>query len=346
MLENRHKGIKVASLAVAVSNSWVSIDESAKMRGGGIDVEKFKKMTGIRGRYIADKRQTSGDFCYAAAEQLLAQQQVDRAEIGVLVMVTQTPDYFGPCTASVLHHRLNLPQDCLIFDVNQGCAGFEYGLNIAASLLGSANTGKALVLCGDTFAKPYSHQAVSYEHASNSAKFLFGDAGAAALLTKTEDAEDFLVVTCADGHGYGTICNPYHAYRHPDKEIEHLMNDVDVFTFATSKAPEMLKEYMSMTGTSPDDYDALVLHQANLFIMKQVAKRAGFPPEKLAVSIDEFANTSSASIPTAIVKIYGQDDTETPKQLLLCGFGVGLTWSACAIRIAPAVVLPLVHTYE
>ena len=60
MLENRHKGIKVASLAVAVSNSWVSIDESAKMRGGGIDVEKFKKMTGIRGRYIADKRQTSG----------------------------------------------------------------------------------------------------------------------------------------------------------------------------------------------------------------------------------------------------------------------------------------------
>ena len=101
-----------------------------------------------------------------------------------------------------------------------------------------------------------------------------------------------------------------------------------------------------MTGTSPDDYDALVLHQANLFIMKQVAKRAGFPPEKLAVSIDEFANTSSASIPTAIVKIYGQDDTETPKQLLLCGFGVGLTWSACAIRIAPAVVLPLVHTDE
>jgi len=301
-------------------------------------------MTGIDGHWIADKRQTTADFCYAAAEQLLTQQQVDRAEIGVLVLVTQTPDYFGPCTASVLHHRLNLSQDCVVFDVNQGCAGFEYGLNIAASLMQDANTGKALVLCGDTFAKPYSHQAVSYENASNSAKFLFGDAGAAALLTKTDDEEEFLVVTCADGHGYGTICNPYHAYRHPDREIEHIMNDVDVFNFATSKAPAMLKEYMALTGTSPADYDALVLHQANLFIMKQVAKRAGFPQEKLAVSIDEFANTSSASIPTAIVKMYGQDETKTSKHLLLCGFGVGLTWSACAIRIAPVAVLPLVHT--
>ena len=312
--------------------------------GGTLNVEKFKGMTGIEGRWISNPKQTTGDLCFAAAERLLEERNVDRSAIGVLVMVTQTPDYFGPSTASVLHHRLKLGQSCMAFDVNQGCAGFEYGLNLASAILDTSQTAKALVLCGDTFAKSFSHKGDDYENASNSAKFLFGDAGAAALLEKDEQAKGLRVVTCTDGNGFRTICNPYHAYRHPDRQIHHVMNDVDVFTFATTKAPEMIKAYMNMQGTTAGDYDALVLHQANLFIMKQIAKRSGFTRDQLAVSINQFANTSSASIPTAIVNLYGDDLHTESKRLLLCGFGVGLTWSVCEIEIPSSAVIPLVHT--
>lgn len=124
------------------------------------------------------------------------------------------------------------------------------------------------------------------------------------------------------------------------------MDDIAVFNFAVSEVPDMLNAYMRQQGTTPEDYDKLVLHQANKLIMKQIAKKTGFPMEKVAISLDTFANTSSASIPITLVKEYGEELSDEKKRFLCCGFGVGLSWGAVEINIAPKNILPLIHTDE
>lgn len=345
MLNSYHQ-IRVMGIASAVSNKWQSLEECVETYGAeeGFKLEKFKKSTGVTGRWCAGDYQTTSDFCFAAAEALIQKYEIDRNDIGVLVLVTQGPDYSIPATACVLHKRLGLSKNCIAFDVNQGCSGFVYGLNIASALLQSSNGKYALMLCGDTSAKSFS-RGRREKKKTNSSRFLFGDSGTATLLEK-KDNEKLEIASCSDGEGYKAIIHAGNSWRHPWLKMPGTMDDIAVFNFATSEVPEMLNQYMIRKGSSADDYDRLVLHQANLFIMKQIAKKTGFPLDKLALSLDTFANTSSASIPNTLVKEYGGQIDVNPKRFLCCGFGVGLSWAAVELNIAPKDILPLVHTDE
>ena len=348
MVISKYCGIEVKAVSTAVSSTWLSLGDLVEQeQPGDFNLKKFEKMTGVTGRYVSSFQQTTSDLCYAASKKILKSMDVDIKEIGAIVFVTQCPDYTTPATACVLQHRLGgggYLRDCLAFDVNLGCSGFVYGLNIVAGLMNSSNIDKALMLCGDTFARPLSKE--EDNRISHSSKYLFGDAGTATLLEKSANNSDLVFASCTDGAGYKAIMDPYRHWRHFDEDGHSVMDDVTVFNFSTEEVPVMLKEYMEMRGTTPENYESLVLHQANLFIMKQIAKRSGFPKEKLAVSIDTFGNTSSASIPSTLVKLYGDDNSEGVKRFLMCGYGVGLSWAACDLSLAPAQILPLVQTDE
>ena len=334
--------VKVIGMAAAVSPEWDSISKLSDEDEA--TVQRFIKKSGVSGRYSASPKQTTADFCFAAAEKLLEEKQIDKNEIGLLIFVTQTSDYRLPATACVLQYRLGLPKDCICFDVNLGCSGFVYGLNVLASMLSNTSAKYGLLLAGDTSAREFS--ALRKQKEGHSGNWLFGDSGTATLVEKAEGSRlQFLSNT--DGSGFKAIISPYGAWRNPDSPDGRthyaVMDDIAVFNFATAEAPNQLNEYMAMTGTTPDDYDCLVLHQANLMIMKRVAKKTAFPEEKMLVSMDRFGNTSSASIPISLVDKYGDTDGETVKALC-CGFGVGLSWSSVAFEIAAADILPLVHT--
>ena len=101
---------------------------------------------------------------------------------------------------------------------------------------------------------------------------------------------------------------------------------------------------MRVTRTTPDDYDCLVLHQANLMIMKRIGKKTSFPTEKVLVSLNKFANTSSSSIPITLVYKYGEENNDKVIKALCCGFGVGLSWSTIALPINVKDIYPLIHT--
>lgn len=344
MIKSSINGIKISGICAAVPDNYVSLEECAegKIKSGEFNQAKYTKTTGVTGKYICKEKQAPSDLCAAAAERLIAEKGIDRSEIGVLVFVTQSPDYFRPATACVLQHRLNLSTSCVAFDVNLGCSGFCYGINIVASLLNSSNSQKALLLCGDLSA-----QAVDRKYKDIDVYNLFGDSGCAVLVEKTDKDTDVLsVYSATDGSGYQSII-VYGGYvRHPEMAADSKMDGVEVFNFAVERAPEMIKEYMKDMGTTPDDYDKLVLHQANIYIMKQVAKRAGFSSEKMAVSIDKFGNTSSVSIPLTIAHEYGDDDSDSKKRFLTCGFGIGLSWAAVDFSIAPKDILPIIYTNE
>ena len=336
------RNVKVIGMAAAVSPAWDSIEEMSDEDEA--TVKRFIKKTGVSGRYSASPRQTTSDFCCAAAEELLAKKNIDKSRIGILIFVTQTSDYRLPATACVLQQRLGLSKDCICFDVNLGCSGFVYGLNVIASMLANTGTQYGLLLAGDTSAREFSTRRKQKE--GHSGTWLFGDSGSATLLEK-EEGNELKFLSNTDGSGYKAIISPYGAWRNPDSPDGRthyvVMDDIAVFNFATDEAPRQLNEYMQLTNTTSLDYDCLVLHQANLMIMKRVAKKTAFPEEKMLVSMDRFGNTSSASIPVSLVDRYGEANEGTIKTLC-CGFGVGLSWSTVAFNIAASDILPLVHT--
>lgn len=338
------QNIHVIGMAASVSSHWDSLLEISDEDPAIID--RFVKKIGVSGRYSASLKQTTSDFCYAAAEKLLTEKGIDRFQIGVLVFVTQMPDYRVPATACVLQHRLGLSQDCLVFDVNLGCSGFVYGLNILSSLMNSSTAKYGLLLAGDTSAREFSSK--TRDKLGHSAALLFGDSGTATLVEKKE-GNHLLFSSKTDGNRCKAIIAPYGWYRNPESPDGRIyysqMDDVAVFNFATNEVPDQINEYMSILNTTSEDYDCLVLHQANLMIMKRIAKKTSFPLEKMLISMDRFGNTSSSSIPLTLVDKYGNMQGETVKALC-CGYGVGLSWATVALELNTDEIYQLVHTDE
>ncbi len=339
------KDIRVVGMAAAVSNTWDSVRELSDE--GDSFIKKFIRTTGVEGRYSASPNQCTSDFCFAAAEEIINKKNIDRNKIGVLVFVTQTSDYSIPATACVLQNRLGLSKSCLAFDINLGCSGFTYGMTVLGSLLMSTKAQYGLLLAGDTSAREKSTKVK--KKIGHSAELLFGDSGTATLMEKVPSKE-ILVSSHTDGEGFKAIIKPYDGFRNPDKPEQEVpgtrMDEILVFNFAISEAVDQINDYMKKTNTTPFDYDCLVLHQANLMIMKSIGKKTAFPTEKVLVSLNKFANTSSSSIPITLVDKYGDSEENRVVNALCCGFGVGLSWSTLALPININDIFPLVHTDE
>ncbi len=340
------KGIRIGAVAVGVPDRWLSLDEQFGYEGCPIDektLKKFKKNTGVEGRFLSNEKQTNSDWCYAAAEKILSEKNIDRNKIGVLVYITQTADYREPATSMVLQHRLNIGSDCMVFDINLGCSGFVYGLNVVSSMMMQSNAEYGLLMCGETGGR---EKIPNKERAADTEQMLFGDAGSAALLIKDPSAKDMTFLSMSDGNRFRALIDPWGFYRNPIK-LKQLknMDGIEVFNFSTEEAPQQIIDLMKLMNTTPDDYDYLVLHQANKIIMKQIEKITGFDEAKSLKSISNFANTSSASIPTALVNNLADDDGGMA-HFLLSGFGIGLSWSTVDCYFNKSDILPLIKTNE
>ncbi len=338
-------GIRIGAVAVGVPTKWVSLEEQFGFEGSGMDertLKKFIKNTGVEGRFVSVTQQTNSDLCCAAAEKLLTEKQIDRNKIGFLIYVSQTFDYRQPATSLVLQHRLNIGIDCMAFDIGLGCSGYVYGLNVIGSLMMQSKAEYGLLLCGETGTRDI----ICGKDVSNNEDILFGDAGSATLLVRDPACPDMNFMSKSDGSRFRALIHPWGFYRNPVKvrDVDY-MDGISVFNFSTEEAPALINDLMSEMKSSSEDYDYLVLHQANKLIMKQIAKKTGFPEEKSLKSIDIFGNTSSASIPTALVKNLA-DSVKGRSRFLLSGYGIGLSWGAVDCYIDEKDILPLVKTDE
>ncbi len=345
MITSTFNDIEISALATAVPTKWTPIEEFDPDADPG-EIKIFKKGVGVEGRYDAVAKQTTSDLAYVAAKAVLDHKKVRPEDVGLLIFVTQSPDYRTPATACVLHKRLGLSHSCMAFDVNQGCSGMVYGLNIACSLLTNAGTDNALLLLGDITGKKYRRNIAMGElDKDDSEARLFGDAGAAVLLQKKETADPIYMGMCTDGSGYKALIQPYGQYRHHYGSDVSYMDGTAIFDFSISRAPELIRDLMADIKTTPEEYDCLALHQANKLIMKQIAKYAGFSREQNLIAIDQFGNTTSASIATALTKHYGEDE-DGRIRAMLCGYGIGLSWGAVSMEMNKKDILPLILTDE
>lgn len=335
--------VKISGVACAVpKEKYCSADFTAEF--GEEEVRKFIEMTGVKERYATHEKQTASDLCYEAARKLIDHKGYEADSFDGLIFVSQTPDYHTPATALVLHKRLGLKKDCVAFDVNLGCSAYVYGVYLMASLVASGAVKRGLLLVGD--AGPYRKR--DDDHSNN---MLFGSAGSATIIESGD--EQIKCLMKSDGTGYKVMITPGGESRFPIDE-EHqdwsrqraFMDGEETFLFSITKVPSAIKEFMKDFSCSVDDFDYFAFHQANLFMLKHIAKKIKLPEEKMPVSIDRFGNTTAASIAVTITDLCQNREVPEVLRLVLCGFGIGLSWGVVSCNIESKDVLPIIHTDE
>ena len=347
MITSEFSGLRIMGIASAVPTTCVDAHDYDDLFGREV-VSKNVANVGVKQTYHASEFQTSSDFAYVAAKRLLKEMDIDPNSIGVLIFTATFLDYHEPPTACVLHKRLGLSTDCIVFDTNLACSGYVYGLQTLFSTLKCSSAKRGLLLTGDIASKVVSPL--------DKSRLLFGDGGSATLVEKCDDGDDFKFGLKTDGSRFKAIIVPAGAYRNIGASHEReewfdgnarsdydlFMNGTEVFSFTMTDVPKLALEFMEKYQMKPEQFDAFILHQPNLFILKHLIKKMKVPEEKLRISLDRYGNTSVCAIPITICDSY--HGMNGKKELFIYGFGVGLSWACASISINADHVFEIVHT--
>jgi len=342
--------IRVAGLAVTTGS--IVRDFIADGLAAGVDraaLERTAQTIGLRERRVATPGVTALDLCADATTRLLTEMGLDATSIDAVIFVTQTPDHPQPNNASLLHGRLGLSKSAPAYDLSMGCSGWVTGFQQAALLCAHGGAARVLLCAGDTLSR-------LTNPGYRSTDPLFGDAGSATFVEKPGRSAPVHFVLGADGAGAEAIVVKQGGARQPggpstervdaDGNRSHdgnlVMNGADVFSFTLREVPAAIESVMRHAGYVPATTDALVLHQANRFILSTLARKTGFTEAQAPMAVVErYGNQSSASIPCALIDgLASRLEGETLK-VVGCGFGVGLAWGAFAGEFGPLIVAPI-----
>lgn len=313
------KGVAIKGVCSCLPRGYEdNLARCTALFGDAAKAANVVQATGIVRRRIAAPGTTSLDLCVAAAERLLKDAAVRPDEIGGVVFVTFTPARNMPCNACQAQARLGLPNDIVSFDVGLACSGYAYGLYLAGTLA-RATQRKILLLDGDV-------QSSVVRADDRDTVPVLADAGTATLVSPCDSDDVWEFAFLSKGEGGEALSLPFGG--------TVSMDGFGVFKFVAADVSAFIKAFLAETGHAAEDFDAFVPHQANVYMIRQLAKSLGVPAEKLLVSGDEVGNSASATVPVTIARcaMGGQ-------RLLVSGFGGGLSASVAAVRLAKDAVL-------
>ncbi len=359
-MEKFFKNVKISGLSVVVPRKEINIYDEAQYYDNSIKkIDRLRKMVGFYKRRVADRETTASDLAINAVNNLLLETNICTKEIDALINVVQEPDYKNPATAYFIHNKLGLPNNCIATDINQGCAGWVFGLFMASQMIESGSAQKVLLLNADT-------PSINKKIEDRNLAPIFGDAGVATLIEYSEqDIHSYFNIETRS-EGFEAIIPPLSGERFrinysDDKDIELInkirnnkittaagnevtlfdayMDGMAVFDFTMSVVPENIKQLLKYANLTPDDIPALCLHQANKQIVQTVGNAAGFNEEKTPYcAFENYGNNTMCSIPTTISML----DKETNKRNLCCsGFGNGLVCASCIINLENTYIGPI-----
>lgn len=341
--------VKVSGISVVVPQKEVHIEEEIQYYNNDIQkVQRIKELVGLSKRRVVEGNVSAGDLSFQAAQNLIDDMSINVSDIDALVFVVQNPDFSCPATACILHNRLKLEKNCLAFDVNQGCAGYIYGLWLAGSLVESGACKKVLLCAGDAFSAKCCVQ-------NRTTAPVFGDAGSATLIEYCSKESISYFSLGTDGTGYENIIVPGGGAKIPfmysasdngelcqalinQENVSHLidlyMDGLAVFNFTMTVIPEHIKDLMKFAGVNENNIDVLVLHQANKQIIQNIGRKVGFSSDKVPFhTLENYGNQTIASIPSVICDVLREDILHGKKHCILSGFGVGLSWASCILTL-------------
>jgi 3-oxoacyl-[acyl-carrier-protein] synthase III len=318
------------SIESIITSTPSEVDSNHNLPFPSEALQKIISNSGIESRRISNKNTTAASLCLNAASHLFLKKDISKEDIGVLVFVTQFPDYILPSSAHILQHQLNLNQDCICIQINEGCAGYVYGLQVASSMLAGTSKKYALLLVGDTTSKVIDAN-------DQATRPLFGDAGSATLLSKS--SSQILIKVGSDGSGEEDIKVHGGAFLNGFADPPRLkMDGMNVFMFGISRVPKYINDFCSENKIDKAEIDYLVLHQANKMMNDRIVRKLEIDENKALTSLQNYGNTSSASIPLTITTNL-KHKINKPTKFLVCGFGVGLAWGVGSFMLDQNVIL-------
>ncbi len=293
--------------------------------------EWIRERTGIRARHFAGEGETTASLAADAGRRALASAGISPEQVDLVVVATLTPDRPLPATAVMVQERLGLAGPA--FDLNAACSGFSYGLSVATAMVQSGTADTVLVIGAETLSR-----VLDFEDRSTC--ILFGDGAGAAVVTPSEEPGILGTVLAADGSAAELLTIPAGGVERPASaetvaardHFVKMPNGREVYKRAVGGMVGACRELLEKSGTTPDDVDLLIPHQANLRIMSTVAKQLGIPSERCAIDVEEVGNTSAASIPIALDHAWRAGRIAPGDLVLLTSFGAGLAWGANLVR--------------
>jgi len=326
-------GIKVLGTGASSGSKVVANEDLAKL---GYDSEWIIQRTGIESRFHIAEGESTSDMAIRAAEKCIRQSGIDPSEIDLVIVATVSPDYRTPSTACQIQAHFGCQGSAM--DLNAACSGFVYAMITASQFVRTGCSRNALVIGAEavsTFVDPEDRKTFP----------LFGDGAGAALITADSNPDEskasgILSYKLASEGSLGqSLVVPGGGAKKPFcKEVldrrEHMleMDGRVVFKWAVRLIPGVVDELLTNANMCLNDIDLFIPHQANLRIIDAAVEELGIDRNKVFVNLDRYGNTSAASIPIAIAEAMEQGRIQPGTNVLMVGFGAGLTWGACLFR--------------
>lgn len=318
------QGIKIHAIAHYVPPKVVTNDQISKW----VDTsdEWIFQRTGISRRHMSDGENTS-DLCTKAAKILLEKAGLAPDDIDLILVATVTPDYLSPSVACIVQGAIGT-SGAFAMDINAACTGFVYGLSVAQKYLLSGQCRRVMLLGADVLTK-------HTDWTDRNTCILFGDGAGGVILSA---ANDKLYAEKLHSRGEMPITMSHHPVVNPffreEKKVTHIHVDGrEVFEFAVKSVSENIEELLCNTGIVMDEVKYLVPHQANGRIVEGIAKKLKVDMSKFFVNIQQYGNTSSASIPIALSEMAADGLISPGDKIILSGFGGGLTWGSILMEL-------------
>jgi 3-oxoacyl-[acyl-carrier-protein] synthase-3 len=339
-MRTKISGIKISAISSCVPKNKLDL-YSLNKYFGDIEINKIINTTGIKSIRQSDYNTTSSDLCFFSSKKIIDDCKIPLDEIDGLIFVSQTGDYKMPQTSHILQSRLGLKEDTICYDLPIGCNGYIYGLFQASLLIQSSACKKVLLLSGDTTTKIINDK-------DRSLKMVFGDGGSATLIEKGNDDMSFIIYS--DGEKYQDLIIKSGGCRFPYSTLENelitdddgncrtnsdlFMDGMSIFNFAIKRVPLLIEEILSYNEWNKEEIDLFALHQANKFMIDYLRKKTKIAVDKMPVVVDGFGNTGPATIPILLTETLNDDNVSIYKKVILCGFGVGLSWGALSCDLS------------
>lgn len=294
--------------------------------------EWIRSRTGISERRFVREDQATSDLATEAARNALAAGNIDPLSLDCLIVATSTPDMYLPATACMVQKNIGAAK-AVAFDMNAVCSSLVFGLEIADNLIRSGKYKRVMVIGADTYSK-----ILDFEDKTTCP--LFGDGAGAVVLGATEQPKGIIQsIVKSDGNGWELIQVPSSGSRKPitpetiaARDNTFKMEGKKVFVFATDVIPEIIAEVTAKAGIKPTDLDYIIPHQANVRIIDFISKKTGIEKERFLLNLDRFGNTAAASVGLALDENLRNGTIKPGHQILIMGFGGGLSWGGLLVR--------------
>ena len=319
---------RVTALGAYVPEKRITNQDLEKM----VDTndEWIVQRTGINERRITAEDEYTSDMAVNAVEDMVKRFSVNLNDVDLVIVATLTPDYMTPSVSAVLHGKFDLPEFCGVMDLNSACAGFVYALQVANAMVTSGQSRKVLVVASEVLTK-------ITDYTDRNTCILFGDGAGAAIVEYDEKNPGFL------GSHFGSdgksgdklfctgISDQFGAEKVEPKNYLY-QDGRAVYTFVIRTVPKNMNILLEKSNLTADDIDWFVPHSANLRMIHSICDKIGFSRDQALTSLEQYGNTSSATIPLALWLALQEGKLKKGDKLALYGFGGGLTHAGIIIE--------------